>query len=220
MYRRIELYIKGLAPEIRSHVTSANHTTIQPIVRLAHKLTDQAVEEGRLPKRISAAEGSSSDGKRKWDGNQGKDANPTQAPAQQRKTDNNKGNQQQGGYRGNYPKCNKCNRHHNGACNKGQCQRCHKMGHEAKDCRSQFPARQNQQQPQQQQQQGNNRACFKCGATGHMRKDCPEMNQNRNNNQGAGNNEQNNNAGNARGRAFVIGAGEARNDPNVVAGGQ
>ncbi|KAJ0914905.1 putative nucleotidyltransferase, Ribonuclease H [Helianthus annuus] len=93
------------------------------------------------------------------------------------------------------------------------------MGHEAKDCRSQFPARQNQQQPQQQQQQGNNRGCFKCGATGHMRKDCPELNQNRNNNQGAGNHEQTNNAGNgARGRAFVIGAGEARNDPNVVAG--
>ncbi|KAJ0883873.1 putative nucleotidyltransferase, Ribonuclease H [Helianthus annuus] len=93
------------------------------------------------------------------------------------------------------------------------------MGHEAKDCRSQFPARQNQQQPQQQQQQGNNRGCFKCGATGHMWKDCPELNQNRNNNQGAGNNDQNNNAGNgARGRAFVIGAGEARNDPNVVAG--
>ncbi|KAJ0548050.1 putative transcription factor interactor and regulator CCHC(Zn) family [Helianthus annuus] len=219
MYRRIELYVKGLVPEIRSHVTSANLTTIQPVVRLAHKLTNQAVEEGRLPNRISAAEGTPSDGKRKWDGNQGKDANPTQAPAQQRKTENNKGPQQQGGYRGSYPKCNKCNRHHNGACNKSQCQRCNKMGHEAKDCRSQFPARQNQQQPQQQQQQGNNRACFKCGATGHMRKDCPELNQNRNNNQGAGNNEQNNNAGNgARGRAFVIGAGEARNDPNVVAG--
>ncbi|KAJ0676015.1 putative transcription factor interactor and regulator CCHC(Zn) family [Helianthus annuus] len=89
------------------------------------------------------------------------------------------------------------------------------MGHEAKDCRSQFPARQNQQQ----QQPGNNRVCYKCGATGHMRKDCPELNQNRNNNQGAGNHDQNNNAGNgARGRAFVIGAGEAGNDPNVVAG--
>ncbi|MFS7904766.1 putative transcription factor interactor and regulator CCHC(Zn) family [Helianthus anomalus] len=176
MYRRIELYIKGLAPEIRSHVTSANLDTIQPV-----------------------------------------DANPTQAPNQQRKTENNKGPQQQGGYRGNYPKCNKCNRHHNGACNKGQCQRCKKLGHEAKDCRSQFPARQNQQQPQQ--QQGNNRGSYKCGATGHMRKDCPELNQNRNNNQGAGNNDQNNNDGNgARGRAFVIGAGEARNDPIVMAG--
>ena len=93
------------------------------------------------------------------------------------------------------------------------------MGHEAKDCRSQFPARQNQQQPQQQQQQGKNCGCYKCGAAGHIRRDCPELNQNRNN-QGAGNNDQNNNnAGNgARGRAFVIGAGEERNDPNVVAG--
>ncbi|KAM0026737.1 putative transcription factor interactor and regulator CCHC(Zn) family [Helianthus debilis subsp. tardiflorus] len=217
MYRRIELYIKGLVPEIRSHATSANLPTIQPVVRLAHKLTNQAVEEGRLPKRISAAKGTSSDGKRKWDGNQGKDANFTQAPAQQRKTDNNKGTQQQGGYRGSYPKCNKCNRHHHGACGKGQCQRCNKMGHEAKDCRSQFPARQNQQQPQQ-QQQGNNRGCFKCGAEGHMRKDCPQLNQNRNNNnRGAGNNDNNREAGNNV-RAFVIGAAEARNDPNVVAG--
>ncbi|MFS7931393.1 putative transcription factor interactor and regulator CCHC(Zn) family [Helianthus anomalus] len=92
------------------------------------------------------------------------------------------------------------------------------MGHEAKDCRSQFPARQNQQQPQQ-QQQGNNRGCFRCGAEGHMRKDCPQLNQNRNNdNRGAGNNNNNNNreAGN-NARAFVIGAAEARNDPNVVA---
>ncbi|MFS7910815.1 putative retrotransposon gag domain-containing protein [Helianthus anomalus] len=109
MYRRIELYIKGLAPEIRSHVTSANLNTILPVVRLAHKLTDQAVEQGKLPKRISTTAGTSGDNKRKWEGNQSKDANLTQAPTQQRKTKNNKGPQQQGGYRGNYPKCNKCN---------------------------------------------------------------------------------------------------------------
>ncbi|KAJ0435005.1 putative transcription factor interactor and regulator CCHC(Zn) family [Helianthus annuus] len=216
MYRRIELYIKGLAPEIRSHVTAANLNTIQPVVRLAHKLTDQAVEQGKLPKRISATAGTSNDNKHKWEGNQSKDANPTQAPTQQRKTDNNKGPQQQGGYRGNHPKCNKRNRHHSGPCGKSQCQRCNKMGHEAKDCRSPRPAGQNQQQ---QQHHGNVKGCFQCGAEGHFKKNCPELNQNRNNNQGAGNNDQNNNAGNgARGRAFVIGAGEARNDPNVVAG--
>ena len=47
------------------------------------------------------------------------------------------------------------------------------------------------------------------------------MNQNcnNNNNTGGNNNNNNGNGGNgARGRAFVIGAGEARNDPNVVTG--
>ncbi|KAJ0567619.1 hypothetical protein HanIR_Chr06g0286911 [Helianthus annuus] len=43
-YQRIELYIKGLVPEIQSLVTSANLTTIQQVIRLAHRLTDQAVE--------------------------------------------------------------------------------------------------------------------------------------------------------------------------------
>ena len=48
------------------------------------------------------------------------------------------------------------------------------------------------------------------------------MNQNRNNNnnQGNGNNNggNNNNGNEARGRAFVLGRGDAVNDPNVVMG--
>uniref|UniRef100_A0A251TUU0 Uncharacterized protein n=1 Tax=Helianthus annuus TaxID=4232 RepID=A0A251TUU0_HELAN len=40
-YKRIELYLKGLAPEIQSHVTSANLDDIQAIQRLAHRITDQ-----------------------------------------------------------------------------------------------------------------------------------------------------------------------------------
>ena len=43
-YKRIELYLKGLAPEIQSHVTSANLNNIQEIQRLAHRITDQAVD--------------------------------------------------------------------------------------------------------------------------------------------------------------------------------
>ncbi|XP_035837216.1 uncharacterized protein LOC118485079 [Helianthus annuus] len=161
-YRRIELYIRGLVPEIRSLVTSANLPTIQQVVRLAHRLTDQAVEQGKLPKRISATAETFGDNKRKWDGNQGKDANPTQTPAQQRKFKNNKGPQQHGGYQGNRPKCNKCNRHHNGPRERKRYQRCNKPGHEAKDCRSPYPARQNQSQ--QQQEQGNNHGCYHYGA--------------------------------------------------------
>ena len=38
--KRIELYLKGLVPEIQSHVTSANMGAIQQVIRLAHRLTD------------------------------------------------------------------------------------------------------------------------------------------------------------------------------------
>ncbi|KAJ0927040.1 putative nucleotidyltransferase, Ribonuclease H [Helianthus annuus] len=242
--RRIELYLKGLAPEIQSHVTSANLDNIQAIQRLAHRLTDQAVEQDKLPKCISATATATtsttlatpSDNKRKWEGDSSKGSASVQSQVQQRKTDNyqspsqqSSGSHRQGGYRGNLPRCNNCNRHHSGQCNKGRCQRCLKMGHEAKDCRSPRPANQNQQQQQtpQNRKQGN-KGCFNCGAEGHFKRHCPQLNQNQNNNnnnnhnQGNGNNNNggNNNDGNnsARGRAFVLGQGDARNDPNVVMG--
>ncbi|KAL9995940.1 putative nucleotidyltransferase, Ribonuclease H [Helianthus debilis subsp. tardiflorus] len=237
-YKRIEMYLKGLAPEIQSHVTSANLDNIQEIQRLAHRLTDQAVDQNKLLKRVSATATVTpsatpvtlSDNKRKWEGDSSKASVSVQSQNQQRKTDNNQspnqqssGSHRQGGYRGNLPKCNNCNRHHNGQCTKGRCQRCLKMGHEAKDCRSLRPASQNQQQPHAQlnQQQGN-KGCYNCGAEGHIKRHCPQLNRKNNNNQGNGNNNNNNGGNNngneARGRAFVLGRGDAVNDPNVVMG--
>ncbi|MFS7963842.1 putative transcription factor interactor and regulator CCHC(Zn) family [Helianthus anomalus] len=159
--RRIELYLKGLAPEIQTHVTYANHNNIQDVQRLAHRLTDQAVEQNRLPKRISATTATTSattpttpsDSNRKWDGDSSKGLVSVQSQSQQRKTNEyqspaqqSSGSRWQKGYQGNHPKCNNCNRHHSGQCSKGRCQRCLKMGHEAKDCRSPRPVTQNQQQ--------------------------------------------------------------------------
>ncbi|MFS8034238.1 putative transcription factor interactor and regulator CCHC(Zn) family [Helianthus anomalus] len=237
-YKRIEMYLKGLAPEIQSHVTSANLDNIQAIQRLAHRITDQAVDQNKLPKRVKATTTAvttsvtPSDNKRKWEGDSSKGSVSVQS--QQRKTNDyqnstqqSSGSQGQGGYRGIHPLCNKCNRHHSGRCRREQCQRCLKMGHEAKDCRSSRPANQNQQlpppvpqNPQQQQPQRGNRGCFQCGAEGHYKRDCPQLNQNqnRNNNQGNGNNNNNNGGNNnnngneARGRVFMLGGGDAMND--------
>ncbi|GKG39933.1 hypothetical protein Tco_0466710, partial [Tanacetum coccineum] len=67
-------------------------------------------------------------------------------------------------------------------------------------------------------------ACFECGGTAHYKSACPRLNRA----QGPGVNCPNqalaidggqgcgNNGNQARGRAFMLGAEEARQDPNIV----
>ena len=42
-YKKIEQFISGLPEQIQSMVTASDLTTIQLLIRLAHKLTDQAI---------------------------------------------------------------------------------------------------------------------------------------------------------------------------------
>ncbi|KAI3682772.1 hypothetical protein L1987_83010 [Smallanthus sonchifolius] len=110
----------------------------------------------------------------------------------------------QNGYLGALPRCDKCGYHHSGRCT--QCGKCKKYGHLAHNCWSNT----NSNKTNQVTGKGNpgigrmNQGCFECGDPKHFRKDCPKL-KNRNDNQ-------------ARGRAFVMEAGDARQDPNIVTG--
>nr|GEW52714.1 hypothetical protein [Tanacetum cinerariifolium] len=93
---------------------------------------------------------------------------------------------------GTWPKCATCNSYHapGGPCR--TCFNCNRPGHLAKDCRS-VPMNMNPVNARNPPV----RACYECGSTAH----------------GHGN------QGNqARGMAFMLGAEEARQDPNIVTG--
>ncbi|GKE78827.1 putative reverse transcriptase domain-containing protein, partial [Tanacetum coccineum] len=92
---------------------------------------------------------------------------------------------------GTWPKCTTCNSYHapGGPCR--TCFNCNRPGHLAKDCRG-MPRNMNHVNARN----PTVRACYECGSTNHAR-----------------------NQGNqARGRAFMLGAEEAHQDPNIVTG--
>ncbi|KAJ9544595.1 hypothetical protein OSB04_024302 [Centaurea solstitialis] len=89
-------------------------------------------------------------------------------------------------------------RQHRGRCI--TCFKCNQAGHVAQDCKT-----------------GQRRACFECGSSDHYRNMCPKRNQSpyANPTQPA---NQGNRGGLAQGRAFVIRAEEAKQNPDVVTG--
>ncbi|GKF79183.1 putative reverse transcriptase domain-containing protein, partial [Tanacetum coccineum] len=111
-------------------------------------------------------------------------------------------------YGGSLPKCTKCHLHHSGPCTQ-KCDKCNKVGHFARDCRSTGNTNvANTQKGNGAAPKGN--GCFKCGAPGHFKRDCPKLK-----NKDGGN-------GNAQGWVYAVGNAEKREnapgnpDANVV----
>ncbi|GJX98387.1 reverse transcriptase domain-containing protein [Tanacetum coccineum] len=118
------------------------------------------------------------------------------------------GNNERRVYNGPLPFCNKCKFHHERPCTV-RCRKCNKVGHLTRDCKAI-----NSTTSTQRGQVVNQRfvTCYEYGRKGHYRNDYPKLKD-----QNRGNKTRNKNGiGEARGKAYVLGGGDANPDSNVV----
>ncbi|GJU00570.1 putative reverse transcriptase domain-containing protein [Tanacetum coccineum] len=206
---KIKRYVYGLAPHIRGMVAATELKTIQKAVLIYGALADEAVRNGsfkKIEKRGNVGEPSK-------DKNGTDDNQMTRTGNVFASTLNPVGRENMGAW----PKCTTCNSYHapGGPCR--TCFNCNCPVHLAKDYRG-VPRNVNPVNAKN----PTVRACYECGSTDHVRSACPRLNKA----QGPGGNCSNqvvaNNGGQegsqARGRAFMLGSEEARQDPNIMMG--
>ncbi|XP_022020308.1 uncharacterized protein LOC110920404 [Helianthus annuus] len=194
-------------------VTSSHPATVTEAIRISVNLTEEAKSMNKFDKKGTEktkekhVESTSHDNKPKFSQckkgsrpNNKKKENPTKKTGKAfvatAETELN-------GYAGNAPKCNRCGYHHNGGCRTIKCEKCGKMGHRTESCWSNNKGNRKEGKKDGGNGNGNGRGknqdCFSCGEMGHFKKDSPKENK-------------------GHGRAFVIGAQEARQDPNLITG--
>nr|GEV95556.1 hypothetical protein [Tanacetum cinerariifolium] len=211
--RKIERYVYGLAAQIREMVAATEPKTIQKVVQIFSALTDKAVRNGSIKKveKRGNTEEPSKDKNVKDYNKRSRTGNAFVSIA------NSVGRENTGGW----PKCTTCNSYHapGGPCHTFF--NCNRLGHLEKDCRG-VPRNVNHVNARNLTV----RACFECDSIDHVRLVCPRLNRGQRpegnhlnqvvaNNGGQGHGNQGNQA---RGRAFMLGADEACQDPNIMTG--
>ncbi|GJS64898.1 integrase, catalytic region, zinc finger, CCHC-type containing protein [Tanacetum coccineum] len=112
---------------------------------------------------------------------------------------------------GSLPLCTKYNYHHKGPC-ASRCNKCKKIDHLARDCRSSGPNSNVINNNVGTSDNSDASLVFECGVQGHFKKDCPKLkNGNRGNPRGNGN---------ALAKVYVVGNAGTNPDSNVVPGSE
>ncbi|GKE40629.1 reverse transcriptase domain-containing protein, partial [Tanacetum coccineum] len=193
-------------------VAAMEPSTIQKAMQIAGTLTDEALRNGSIkknPEKRGNEGGPSKDRNGRDDNKRTRTGNAfsiTTNPVRRENT-------------GAVPKCTTYNFHHPLETPCRTCFNCNHLGHFAKDSRV-VPRNMNPINARK----PTARACYECGSTDHVKAACPRLNQA----QRPGGNHQNqvvsvnggqgrgNNSNRARGRAFMLGEEEARQDPNIM----
>ncbi|GKF25375.1 reverse transcriptase domain-containing protein, partial [Tanacetum coccineum] len=204
---QVEKFIGGLPDNIQGNVIVVEPTRLQDDVRMANNLMDQKLKGYAMK---------NAENKRKFNNSQ-KD-NRGQQPSNKRQ--NVRGhnvaraymafNNERRVYNGPLPIRNKCKFHHKGPCTM-RCGKCNKVGHLTRDCKAINSTTSNQRG-----QVVNQRVltCFECGKQRHYRSDCLKLKDHN-----LGNKSGNKSGiGEARGKSYVLGGGDANLDSNVVTG--
>ncbi|GKE54261.1 putative reverse transcriptase domain-containing protein, partial [Tanacetum coccineum] len=204
---QVERYIRGLSDNIQGNVIAAEPTRLQDAVRIANNLMDQklkgyAVKNAKNKRRLEVNQ-------RDNCGQQPPFKRPN-AGGQNVARAYTAGNNKRKPYNGPLPLCNKCKLHHEGPCTV-RYWKCNKVGHLTRDRKVTISTTSTQRG-----QVVNQRVvtCFECGRQGHFKSDCLKLkDQNRENKVG-----NKNGVGEAGGKAYVLGGGDANPDSNVVKG--
>ncbi|GJX71569.1 putative reverse transcriptase domain-containing protein, partial [Tanacetum coccineum] len=211
--RMIERYVYGLAPQICGMVAAMEPKTMQKAMQIFGALTDEAMRNRSIKKVEKRGN--------VWETSKDKNDRDDNKRTRTRNVFDTTVNPVGRENTGTWSKCTTCNSYHapEGPCR--TCFNCNRPGYLAKDYRG-VPRNVNLVNARN----PTVRACYECGSTDHVRSAYPRLNraqepegncpnQVATNNEGQGRGNQGNQA---RGRAFMLGAEEARQDLNIVTG--